>query len=87
VPRDWILASTQPSAPTDAGESGYGYQWWIPNDASPREYMARGVYGQYIYINEPLGTVIVTTGADRAFREDGIDRANVEMFRQIARQP
>lgn len=84
VPQDWITASTTPSAPTDAGQSGYGYQWWIPKDATPREYMARGVYGQYIYLNEATGTVIVTTAADRAFRNPGVDAQNVAMFRRIA---
>ena len=91
VPADWVVASTTPSAPPAAAtapSSGqrydYGYQWWIPKDASPREYLARGIYGQYIYVNEPEGVVIVTSSADRQFREKGVDSGNVEMFRNIA---
>ena len=91
VPEDWVIASTTPSAPPAAASApasgkfyDYGYQWWIPKDASPREYLARGIYGQYIYINEPEGVVIVTSSADRQFREPGIDPSNVAMFRTIA---
>ncbi len=90
VPTDWALSSTTPSAPAaapTAPASGdfydYGYQWWIPKDARPREYLARGIYGQYIYINEPENIVIVSTAADRRFRDPGIDPGNVEMFRTI----
>ena len=91
VPADWVLASTTPSAPPAAETApasgrtyNYGYQWWIPKDATVREYLARGIYGQYIYINEARNVVIVTSAADRQFRDPGVDSANVEMFRTIA---
>ncbi len=84
VPADWIDTSTWPSAPTDPGEIGYGYQWWIPVGAHEGEFMARGIYGQYIYFDQPRGVLIVTTGADRKFREPGVNELNVEMFRKIA---
>ena len=84
VPEEWITVSTTPSAPTQQGEQKYGFQWWMPADAKPREFFARGVYGQYIYIDQPRNIVIVTTGADRAFRNAGISRENIEMFRMIA---
>ena len=84
VPADWIAASTAASAPTAPGKIGYGYQWWIPVGAGPGEFLARGVYGQYIYFDQPRGVVIVTTGADRGFRGDGVNEANIEMFRKIA---
>lgn len=90
VPAGWVTQSTTPSAPPaapSAPASGkfydYGYQWWIPKDASPREYLARGIYGQYIYINEPENVVIVMNSADRQFRAPGMDPSNVEMFRLI----
>ena len=88
VPADWVVASTTPSAPPAAKKSeryDYGYQWWIPKDAQGREYLGRGIYGQYIYIDEDRGVVIVTNAADRQFREKGVDRGNIEMFRIIAR--
>src|SRR5699024_5968149 len=30
VPADWIAVSTAASAPTPPGQTGYGYQWWVP---------------------------------------------------------
>ncbi len=84
VPADWIEDSTWPSAPTEPGKIGYGYQWWIPVGAHEGEFMARGVYGQYLYFDKPRGVLIVTTGADRKFREPGVSAQNVEMFRKIA---
>ena len=84
VPADWIAGSTRPSAPTEPGKIRYGYQWWIPEDAGPGEFLARGVYGQYIWIDQTRGVVIVTTGADRHFRDQGVHRGNVAMFRKIA---
>lgn len=82
VPADWVDASTEPSAPEGAG---YGYQWWIPEGSVGGEYMARGIYGQYIYIDTARQVVIVTTAADRQFREPGANQQNVDMFRAIAR--
>jgi CubicO group peptidase (beta-lactamase class C family) len=84
VPADWIAESVLPSAPTETGKIGYGYQWWIPVGAHEGEFLARGVYGQYIYFDQPRGVLIVTTGADRKFRDDGVNEANIEMFRKIA---
>ena len=84
VPADWVAASTVPSAPTSEGEYGYGYQWWMPRDGRPGEFLARGVYGQYIYINRPLGVVIASNAADRKFRTKGVSDYNVEIFRKIA---
>lgn len=84
VPAQWIAESTRPSAPTKDGNIGYGYQWWIPVGAHEGEFMARGVYGQYIYIDQARNVVIMTTGADRNFRDKGVDGSNIEMFRKLA---
>ncbi|EEX08249.1 beta-lactamase [Ruegeria lacuscaerulensis ITI-1157] len=84
VPADWITESTWPSAPTEPGKIGYGYQWWIPVGAHEGEFLARGVYGQYMYFDQPRGVLIVATGADRKFREPGVNEQNIEMFRKIA---
>lgn len=83
APADWIAASTVPSAPTKPGRTGYGYQWWMPVGAAPGQFMGRGIYGQYLYIDKGDGVVIVTTGADKLFREPGVNAENVDMFRQI----
>ena len=83
VPADWIATSTRPSAPTEPGKVGYGYQWWIPVGATPGQFMGRGIYGQYLYIDQSAGVVIVVTAADRQFRDAGVNRGNINMFRQI----
>ncbi|MEX0351458.1 MAG: serine hydrolase domain-containing protein [Paracoccaceae bacterium] len=84
VPADWIAESTTASAPTEAGQRGYGYQWWLPVDAREGEFFGRGIYGQYLYFDKPRGVLIVMTAADRGFRDKGAHRSNLEMFRQIA---
>lgn len=83
VPADWIAASTKPSAPTAEGKIGYGYQWWIPVGSHEGEFQGQGIYGQYLYFDQPAGVVIVTTGADRQFKEPGVSRENIDTFRQI----
>ena len=84
VPPDWVAASTIPSAPTAPGKLGYGYQWWIPQGASAGEFMGRGIYGQYLYINQGKGMVIATNAADRRFRDAGVTDENIAIFRAIA---
>ena len=84
VPADWIRASTEASAPTAEGKIGYGYQWWIPVGAHEGEFLGRGIYGQYLYFDRSRNVLIMTTGADRRFRDDGVNARNIEMFRKIA---
>ncbi len=84
VPAEWIAQSTLPSAPTAQGKIGYGYQWWVPIGAGPGEFLARGVYGQYLYFDQPRGVLITSTAADRKFREPGVGDINIAMFRKIA---
>lgn len=85
VPADWVKASTMPSAPTKAGSRQYGFQWWMAPDAPDGEYFARGIYGQYIFVDQPNGVVIAANSADRGFREEGAHRSNIKMFRALAR--
>lgn len=84
VSEEWVVESTTPSANTEDGEFKYGYQWWIPFDATEGQFLGRGIYGQYIYIDRPRGVVIAVNSADRAFREDGVSEDNIAIFRQIA---
>ncbi|MEJ6397110.1 serine hydrolase domain-containing protein [Yoonia sp. 208BN28-4] len=84
VPGGWIDVSTRASAPTETDEHGYGYQWWIPPQSGLGQVMARGIYGQYIWIDRARNIVIATTAADRQFREAGVGRQNEDMFRAIA---
>ncbi len=84
VPADWVAESTRASAKTAPGEIGYGYQWWVPLGCKDGQFLARGIYGQYIYIDQINNVVIAAHSADRAFREDGVSRENEVMFQQIA---
>jgi CubicO group peptidase (beta-lactamase class C family) len=81
VPQDWVEVSTTRLAP---GGAGYGYQWWVPAGAGTGEFMAQGIYGQYIWIDRARGVVIVTTAADRGFAAADVTAANVALFRRIA---
>ena len=83
VPAEWIAESTAPRAPTEPGRIQYGYQWWIPSDARPGEFFARGIYGQYLYFDKPAGIVIVSTAADRDFRESGRAKNDIAFFRSV----
>lgn len=86
VSADWIARSTAPNAPPAQSEGfyRYGYQWWIPEGAAKGEFVGRGIYGQYLYIDQRRDVVIVVTAADRAFRTPGRDTENIETLRQIA---
>ncbi|MCC7321309.1 MAG: serine hydrolase [Rubellimicrobium sp.] len=84
VPADWVAESTRASAPTAPGESGYGYQWWIPEGWEEGEFLARGIYGQYIYVNRILGVVVAVNAADRGFEDPGVEAENETVLRSIA---
>lgn len=84
VPATWVAASTAMSAPGLPDDIGYGFQWWLPRDAENGEFFARGVYGQYIYINPQSGVVIASNAADRGFTAPGAHQQNIDAFRSIA---
>ena len=84
VPADWVAASTTASAPTETGAMGYGYQWWVPPGAAAGEFMAQGIYGQFIHIDRAKGTVVVVNAADRDFEQPGVEDANIAMLRALA---
>ena len=93
VPAAWVARSTSNNAPLPPDPKldtfGYGYQWWVPPNAD-EEFFAIGIYGQYIYVNRKLNTVIVKTSAHREFQDDptgGLDTKleTIEMCRGIAR--
>ncbi|MEO0635757.1 MAG: serine hydrolase [Pseudomonadota bacterium] len=81
VPEEWIEQSTAPSAPTATRNDGfdYGYQWWIP-EGIEGVILARGVYGQFIWIDRNTNSVIVKTSGDRNFRQRGAMARAVAFF-------
>lgn len=96
VPESWVKESITPDAPhlmpgTRVNAStwlGYGYQWWIPPQESEtvREFMAIGIYGQYIYINLDANVVVAKNSADTHFamRQENSDLVSLMAFRAIA---
>lgn len=92
IPASWVVDSTTPDAPhlipgerdTADINLGYGYQWWIPENAD-QEFMAIGIYDQFIYVNQKAGVVIVKNSANIDFMENNFESANetVEVFRTI----
>ena len=90
IPKKWVEASVIPDGVhVQPGEDvlGYGYQWWIPQ-SDYGEYMAMGVYGQYIYVNPLTKTVIVKLSANPKYNDKAFvpsnDFAHLEFFRAIA---
>lgn len=75
---------SKPGANNDPyNEIGYGYQWWVPEGAQ-NEFMAIGVYGQWIYVNPSKQVIIVKTSADPNFTSKNYEPKHVEFFRAIA---
>ena len=99
VPADWVHASITPDAPHlipgDNPQSdwpiGYGQQWWIP-EGDVGEFMAIGVYNQFIYVAPESNAVIVKLSANSAYGTPADPDASsefesLELFRAIAAQP
>ncbi|MFY0639883.1 MAG: serine hydrolase [Bermanella sp.] len=93
VPAKWIEDSITPDAPhlmpgkrDNANTNfGYGYQWWLPENPD-QEFLAIGIYGQYIFIDRKTNTVIVKNSADRGFMDNGYESKDIAVaaFRAIA---
>jgi CubicO group peptidase (beta-lactamase class C family) len=85
VPADWIDRATEASAPPgdSPADTGYGFQWWLPENAQEGEVFAIGVYGQYIWIDRARNVVIAMNSANRDFTRDGVLADNIAMMRAI----
>lgn len=91
LPKEWVKDSmdiseayAKPGANYDAYNAiGYGYQWWVP-EGDEGEFMAIGVYGQWIYVNPTKSVIIVKTSADPDFMAKGYELKHVEFFRAVA---
>ncbi|WP_317367217.1 serine hydrolase [uncultured Tyzzerella sp.] len=90
IPKEWIEQSLDNSSPysrpdkTNSIENaiGYGYQWWIP-ESNEKEFLAIGVYGQFLYVNPLKNIIIVKTSADSNFNKSDYEIKNIEFFRSI----
>ncbi|MEU1545363.1 serine hydrolase [Nocardia sp. NPDC005745] len=81
VPPAWIDRIRTP-APHQVGGWPYSAQWWHPTGGDGADLTAVGVYGQYVYVDPPSGTVIVKL-SDHGTTQD--EQETIEVFRTIAR--
>jgi CubicO group peptidase (beta-lactamase class C family) len=94
VPAQWVKDSITPDAPhlqpgkcqNSSWILGYGYQWWIP-EKPESDFMAIGIYNQYIYLYKASGTVVVKLSAYPNYNEDGEQKTlqSIQLFKKIAR--
>ena len=91
VPQQWVKDSITPDGAhvQPGADFGYGYQWWIP-PGNEGEFMAMGVYNQYIYINRATNTVIAKLSANPHYNDvtytPASDWAHLALFRALAHQ-
>lgn len=94
IPEAWVKASITPDAPhlvpgkRDSSDLdlGYGYQWWLPVNAD-EEFMALGIYDQFIFIDKKTNVVIVKTSANIDFMDNNFESGHesAEFFRAIVK--
>lgn len=95
LPTQWVQDSVRPRTPylqpgrvleEGSPKLGYAYQWWIPK-SEEGEFMAVGVYGQFIYVNPTRRVVIAKNSAYANYNQDGtrMEYQSLEAFRAMAR--
>ncbi|NBF39527.1 MAG: serine hydrolase [Spirochaetes bacterium] len=90
IPAGWVADSLyrdeprlQPGDnPKSSWSFGYGYKWWIPEEPEG-DFVAIGIWGQYIYVHPEYRVVISKTSADGGFDER--DHETIALFRELAR--
>ncbi len=95
VPEAWVKASVTPDAPhlmpgprpSALLPSGYGYQWWVPDDSGV--FAAIGIYNQYVYVDPKARVVIAKSSAFRGYAASTAPEAyrsveNFMLFKAIA---
>ena len=95
VPEAWFessISSTEEHLQPESDNStdlgiGYGYQWWIL-DGDEGEFLAMGVFNQYIYINPTTKTVIVKNSANKNYYDSdnpyASTKTHIELYRKLA---
>ncbi len=73
IPAEWVRASITPDAPqlmpgrrvSSEEIWGYGYHWWIPDLQG--DYVAVGIFNQFIYVNPRERLVIAKSSANHTY--------------------
>lgn len=97
VPKQWVTASLFPDAPhlqpntneNSDSSFGYGYQWWIP-ESTEKEFLAIGIYNQFIYVNPTHNIIIAKSSANSSYgstnnEESYREAETIEFFRAITK--
>lgn len=85
VPATWVAASTVPQGTEPAAPDrvqGYQYQWWTLPDSDA--FMAKGVHGQFIWIDTTSRTVIVKLSHWPTAWEKALENETLAFFRAVA---
>jgi len=70
LPEDWVKNLSKPvtDAHKPGGENyqgrGYSYHFWLPPQQQEGQFLAAGIYGQFIWIDPKRNLVIARTSAD-----------------------
>lgn len=96
LPPGWRDLAGQPdSAPTGFGRlmpgspAGYGYHWWavppLPGGVNNGAFSARGIFGQFIFVNPTEQVVIAIQSAWRQPQDSDAEFETVAMIRAVVR--
>ncbi|GAB3270366.1 serine hydrolase domain-containing protein [Parahaliea aestuarii] len=91
LPEGWVQASVTPNEPhlmpgenpASSSVSGYQYQWWTPRNWDG-DYLARGIWGQNIYVHPGNRVVIVKLAADQKNFDPRYKLAYIDYLQDIA---
>jgi CubicO group peptidase (beta-lactamase class C family) len=92
LPAGWVKESVNPDAPhlmpgdnpASSSVSGYQYQWWTPRNRDG-DYLARGIWGQNIYVHPDNGVVIVKLAADQKNFDPAYKLAYIDYLQDLAK--
>lgn len=88
VPASWVAASTIPQGTEPAAPDrvqGYQFQWWTLPDSDA--YMAKGVHGQFIWIDPASKTVIVKLSYWPTAWVKALENETLAFFQAVAARP
>ena len=83
LPAGWLAEATSTRAEIGVPERGYGYQWWTNADGT---FMARGIFGQSLFL-DPLRKLVIVSNGNWAggARDPAAARERDAMFRTVQR--
>ncbi len=90
VPANWVADSTRQHSlvvPPDASDRppiGYGYLWWLREQAGHPSFMAVGYGGQFAYVIPDLDLIVVMMGRLRSIPRMFADNRMIREFNVVA---